>query len=567
MKLAKRLFYFCNLIIVISCGGGGGSSSSEPTSSATSVPTPTLTSTPMPTSTATALPEPTMTATPDSRIQISGAVTYDLVPNLPNDSALDYSNITERPARGVTVQLVSDAEQVIAESTTDDSGGYRFLVEPNTDVKLRVIAEIKSGAEPGWNIRVTDNTRENSLYMMEGSLVNSGSANSTRDLHAPSGWTGFRYNETRSAAPFAILDSLYMALQALLGVDSSIVLPPFEVRWSENNRVNVTNNLTSGRLTASFYNFVDGNIYLLGFQDNDTDEYDRSVILHEFTHYLEHALSRSDNIGGSHTLTQKLDMRLVYSEGLANALAGVFGGVDIYQDSAGVGQAGGFHFSLEDATPGVTKGWFNEASVGRIIYDIADGASPSENDNVNLGLNGIYNVITDVNYIQHTSLLSVFTFLDNVRNREVNMLDELNQLAENEDIHGTDAFGANETNDAGIEYLPIYRQMNAGETLTNICTNKRIVEFSGLDVSRYIRLTIAESGNYVISATSNGSESDIKDPRVNVFLRGALVVLREPTTFLSAGEYVIEVFDQFNKDRLTNTGGSSCIDVSVLPES
>src|SRR5690606_1382677 len=71
-----------------------------------------------------------------------------------------------------------------------------------------------------------------------------------------------------------------------------------------------------------FTNISSGNIYrglyiLGGIQGSvctDTDHFDRSVILHEYGHYLEAALGRSSSPGGSHDGNSVIDPRLAWSE-------------------------------------------------------------------------------------------------------------------------------------------------------------------------------------------------------------------------------------------------------------
>src|SRR5260364_235899 len=41
-------------------------------------------------------------------------------------------------------------------------------------------------------------------------------------------------------------------------------------------------------------------MYILGKEDVDIDEYDEGVMLHEWGHYFEHFAGRADSIGGSH---------------------------------------------------------------------------------------------------------------------------------------------------------------------------------------------------------------------------------------------------------------------------
>src|SRR5690606_11276114 len=129
------------------------------------------------------------------------------------------------------------------------------------------------------------------------------------NLHAPSGWDGAAYSDPRSAAPFAILDTVRDATDFVLQSAPDTVFPPLILHWSPNNSptrgANDEPDLTTGEIGSSLYRHGDG-IYLLGHADSDTDEYDRHVIAHEWAHYLEHAFGRSDNIGGQHTRGDQL---------------------------------------------------------------------------------------------------------------------------------------------------------------------------------------------------------------------------------------------------------------------
>ena len=75
---------------------------------------------------------------------------------------------------------------------------------------------------------------------------------------------------------------------------------------------------------------------MLGKENVDTDEYDEHVLTHEFQHYLQNLTSRDDTMGGPHSLGEKLDMRLAFSEGYANAFSGMSLGDPVYRDSGRV---------------------------------------------------------------------------------------------------------------------------------------------------------------------------------------------------------------------------------------
>ncbi len=90
----------------------------------------------------------------------------------------------------------------------------------NKGYKVRVHAEMfKDGY---WDVKVVDNTNGGAIYVMDGGYHNSHRGVSVRNLHAKSGWTGYGYGKPRVSAPFAILDSIYQAMERVREADSSV---------------------------------------------------------------------------------------------------------------------------------------------------------------------------------------------------------------------------------------------------------------------------------------------------------------------------------------------------------
>ena len=58
-------------------------------------------------------------------------------------------------------------------------------------------------------------------------------------------------------------------------------------------------------------------------RNEDSDEYDRHIIIHEWGHYFEDKLSRADSIGGPHGLSDRLDFRVAFGEGWGNAISAI----------------------------------------------------------------------------------------------------------------------------------------------------------------------------------------------------------------------------------------------------
>ena len=146
-----------------------------------------------------------------AKVAVDGQITFDRVPT--SSSGLNYLAITQEPARQVTVQACS-ATGVFASTATDDDGNYTLEVPANTELRILVKAEMLSSGAPSWDVSVVDNTRQKALYGIAGELVNTGAGASTRNLNAPhGGWNGAAYTTARSAAPFAILDTIYNNLK------------------------------------------------------------------------------------------------------------------------------------------------------------------------------------------------------------------------------------------------------------------------------------------------------------------------------------------------------------------
>ncbi|MEM9843115.1 MAG: hypothetical protein AAF767_10700, partial [Pseudomonadota bacterium] len=263
------------------------------------------------------------------------------MPHRSNFRGLDYNAITQEPARGVVVEAVNAGGTVLDTDTTDAAGAYSVTVDASTDVQIRVRSELQQTGGATWDVQVVDNTSGNAIYVLSGALADSGMTNSTRNLNAPSGWDPSAnggaggYAATRAAGPFSILDAIYQTVTDIAAVDPDVTFPALQVFWSINNRPSNIINDATGDVGTSSYTRVGGvpTIRILGAENVDTDEYDIHVVVHEFGHYFEDQLSRSDSPGGSHSLNDRLDARLAFSEGWGNAFAGMILDDPNYRDA------------------------------------------------------------------------------------------------------------------------------------------------------------------------------------------------------------------------------------------
>ncbi|MEO0607994.1 MAG: hypothetical protein AAFY82_07165 [Pseudomonadota bacterium] len=512
-------------------------------------------------------------------------MTFDKVPHQSDFTGLDYDATTQEPARGVVVEAVDSGNQVLDTDVTDASGGYSVSVAASISVQIRVRSQMEQSTGATWDIEVVDNTNSNAIYLLTGSLTDSGTADSTRNLNAGSGWGGSGYTSTRAAAPFAILDGIYDAVTEIAAVDADVVFPDLQIFWSVNN-VPMDGDVSQGEIGTSSYTRTNGvpTIRILGDENNDTDEYDTHVVVHEFGHYFEDQLARSDSPGGSHSLTNRLDSRLAFGEGWGNAFSAMVLDDPIYRDSGRVRQASGLVlFSVEDDLTNVpstsinNEGWFNEASIQQILYDIYDSADDGA-DTISAGFAPIYAAFTDPSYVDNVDFTTMFTFANRVRNEVSVNTGVLDAMLTAEDINGSGARGIGETNTGGIaSILPLYKTVTQGGGATTVCSTSTNGDTNKHGVREFISVTVNNSGSVTMTATEVSGPMGTTDPDFYIWETGRLFTrdifgqnrLAESTVdgsetwtgTLNAGTYAIELFDANHVE--STSSGDSCFSFSV----
>lgn len=328
---------------------------------------------------------------------LSGTVTYDFVPAVYNPisgvGTLAFAAASQKPVRGATVQVMKGTT-VLATTSTDASGHYAVSFTESGTGQLAVVALAQTSAPA---IQVQDNTDAGAVWGI-GAALNA--TQTTQDLRATHGWTGTSFDAaTRTAAPFAILDSMYTAARAFLAVRPAAAFPALPVNWSPNN-VPQGGDKTLGQIGTSHFSPAENAIYILGKDGVDTDEFDSHVIVHEWGHYFEKNLSRSDSPGGPHTFGEVLDPRLSFGEGYGNGLAAMLLPDTIYVDTNWSGPGGtlaAFGFDAEtEPTPtdDPQPSAFSEVTVMRLLYDLFDSGAGEGFDTAGVGLGVIYDVLT-----------------------------------------------------------------------------------------------------------------------------------------------------------------------------
>lgn len=469
------------------------------------------------------------------------------------------------------MEAVNGSGGVIDTDVTSANGQYSVTVPANADVQIRVIAQIVEDAIGDWDIAVRDNTNADAIYTLVGSLTSSGAADSTRNLNAPSGWNGSSYAGVRAAAPFAILDTLKTSLLSLVDTANNsdqiarISVPPGQVLWSPQNRA-MDGEIEDGDIGSTSFTRIGGvpTILLQGEENNDTDEYDEHVVSHEFGHYIHDQLSRSDSIGGPHSLNDELDPRVSFGEGWASLFAGLTLESPIYVETFGAQQGQGFVFNLDTFRP-VQPGWYNEATVFGVIYDFAVGAAPSA-----VGETAVFEALFDPAFAESVAPTTIFSYLEALKANPAASPIAIETRAAADGINGSGIFGDGETNTGGIpDALPVVRPLTVGAAPIEFCSVDDAGTFNKLGNRELIRFTANAARNHMFSMTLASGPTG-RDPDFFIFqaenfinVGGSADVDTETlTTFLNPADYWVDAFDFLNTTE-DGPSGDTCWNFSV----
>jgi len=344
-------------------------------------------------------------------------------------------------------------------------------------------------------------------------------------------------------------------MKKVLTADSDANFPKLNVYWSENNVPSENSSeegIRDGLIVTSHYN-GEGGFYILGNKDSDTDEYDHHIIIHEWSHYFEDKFSRADNIGGSHTAGERLDIRVAFGEGWANAYSAIATDDPIYFDTLGSAQASGWKMNIESQEKSV-PGWYSEASIQRIIYDLYDNNSDGM-DQLSLGFEPIYNVLVGKQK-STPAFTSIFSFITALKSENRQESSKIKNIVSSESINPiTEIYGST--------HHDLYSDMSVGDR-HQVCTSTQYGKVNKLNNRKYIRLTIPSNGRYTIRVEQNNGNS--ADPdfylystspfEMTSFSQEASYRVEEASYQLARGDYLLDIADY-------NDVNNACFTVTV----
>jgi hypothetical protein len=353
---------------------------------------------------------------------VTGTATYKFY--RPFRNGLDYANGIDLPIRGAVVELRRPGSKAVVLTTNTDEGGFYTFFGAPVGEPLEVFVRAILGSTGKPTATVVDNTKANKIYEQSSGVFTLGpTGKQTHNVYAKTGWdpVAKRYG-VRDGAPFAILDDVFQAHKALRSIDPKIEFSPaVTMAWSVMNSPSGSTLAKAKGLLGSGAHFVSENntVFLSGKENNDTDEYDAQVVLHEWSHYFMARFSRDDTIAGTHGFAYFLDPRVSFSEGFATAFAAMITNDPIYADTGGRAQSHSFAFSLERDRNSFSS-FYSEDAVQELLWDLFDGTGTEIDretghdgpffDSVQLGIKPIYDAMTTA-VKTTTGFTTIFPFL------------------------------------------------------------------------------------------------------------------------------------------------------------
>jgi hypothetical protein len=412
---------------------------------------------------------------PPSPPVLSGKATFErLLPTADLDpdrrervqAALDFANPIQRPVRYARTELLDDADQVLDQGSTDGQGQFAFMVPPGEGpVRVRVYTETVPVEGVTGALQVQDNTQGGAVYAVETDPLERTSLEI--DLEVPTGYDsqGNQPGPTRPSAPFACLDGVMTGYSYLLeGAMDPSGLPLCKVNWSQLNRPE-PGDVTQGQVATSHYNPTSNEVFILGFREADTDEFDWHVMVHEFGHWIQANRFSYDSPGGEHQGAERKDPRLAFGEAFGDAFGALALGDPVYKDTL---SPFGAARSLE--CNAVFPGWYSELSVSAMLLDLFDpvrqeGGDSDFDDQLELPRSLLVEALS----YQTSSPAppTIFSFLHGLvragltpqQSEALAALMRKETADARDGINSLDEFAQGETHDGGVYPLPLFADL------------------------------------------------------------------------------------------------------------
>lgn len=331
-------------------------------------------------------------------VTITGSVRYQYraFSGTPPLGGLGAIESATKAVRLAEVEVQNSSGSRIQCGSTNREGQFSLVVPRNIGT-VKVIVRSRA-FQNDLRASIMNAPEKKQLYQLEAfaETVTNASVGTIEASAASSG--------SLEAGAFNILDQFLLAADylrtqvgscTLAGCVPVSVIPKVEAFWEKG--FNPGSYFGAG--PVSFYLPGFSRLFILGgvngdVDSSDTDQFDNSVIIHEYGHFLEDVLSESDSPGGAHNGNSIIDPRLAWSEGWANFFQAAVLDDPFYRDTRGNvdGSTSYLFFSnLETASLGndvsqagvggiAGEGNFREFSISRLLWDAVDPANEVNDD-------------------------------------------------------------------------------------------------------------------------------------------------------------------------------------------
>jgi hypothetical protein len=349
--------------------------------------------------------------------KLHGTVRYEKI--LTDSGKLDIDHPLLVPAAGVTVEIVEVVpigdDRVLASDTTDNNGNFsvRVPLQGTINIKIRALAE-------NGNAQVVDVDSGKEYAVATDDFTVKPQDDVERNVTA----TDHASDHDRGSGPFNIVAVISKANAFLHIVAPGLVIPPVVIRWSTTYDGDTYFDATTNPPQA----------FINGVREEDSDEFDDSVIIHEYGHFIAAKFSRDDSPGGAHSLGEKKDPRLAWSEGWANFFSSSVRNDPKYVDTLDVNGMRSFSFSLNvDVWRNESPGFWSEHTVGSSLWGIfAKPAVSGPQAHLGFGFEPIWRLLSGP--IRSERYVNLLEFADDFCSRPAKDCAKLIPVLANHDI-------------------------------------------------------------------------------------------------------------------------------------
>ncbi len=325
--------------------------------------------------------------------EVEGRAFYQKIVSTPE--GLDLERPVAVPIRGARVEVFNQlTDDSFSVATTDDDGSYRVRVPPpETDgYGIRVLSMERYGG-----VMVADNTDNGAIYSID------------EDLGEVPPSLLIANDDQRISGAFNIFEVMRRANEFLWALEATLELPSITIFWSQSN-TRSAGDPSTGSVGGTYFDPAANTAYVLGDRQVDSDEFDDSVLLHEYAHILAAQLSRDDSVGEAHVAGDVLDPRVAWSEGWANFFAGWVIGDATYRDTYDPDGSETLEYDLDaNVVAGDAGGYWSEFSVHSLLWDLVDSGGASDDDAVDLDFDPIWQAFLELG---QDAFVYAVTFLD-----------------------------------------------------------------------------------------------------------------------------------------------------------